>query len=80
MADLAAAGEGPLRLDLDHRLVGLDLDYWLVSLHGSTDWYQPADNLGFGQSFADIRETELLCHQPSRVRRTAATIRSTDGR
>jgi hypothetical protein len=36
------------RWDLDDCLVGFDLDDRLVSLDGTSDGYQPADDLGLG--------------------------------
>ncbi len=66
--------------DLDDSLVGLYFDDRLIGFDGSPLRYQPSDDLRLGEALTDIRQTEFFRHQPSRVRRTPAMTRSTDGK
>ncbi len=65
--------------DLGHRLVGLHLDHRLVETDRCADGHEPPDDHGLDETLADVGKMELVRHQASRVRWTAATIRPTSG-
>ena len=66
---------------LHRRLVGHHLDHRLVLGHAVADGDQPLRDLGLGQSFAYVRESELVVRHQSRVvAMIACSTRSALGR
>lgn len=71
---------GDRRRDLDHRLVGLDLDEGLVPGDRVSLPDQPSDDLGAGEALSQIREQDQMwVAQKRRTSSSARTTRSTLG-
>src|SRR5262249_34151419 len=67
---------GGRRGDLDRRLVGLDLDEWIVLCDFLSLGDEPARDLALGQPLPEVRQLELVRHQAILIassRRTACT-------
>ena len=70
--DVALGNEDPRhdtrgrRRDLDRRLVGLDLDEWLVLRDLVPLGHEPTGDLALGQALAEIRQLELILHGAGR--------------